>query len=593
MAKDESPVSVPPEVQGLLRKFLDGLSVEEKRLEERMALDHDGLVMRVALNELDLHEHFIARESEDPDELARTFLVAGLGFRRLIVRLLELHSDFTYPAITMPRSPTLARKVMDFAFDLGVIEHGRRNVEAVWAGISSIHRLGEGRFRFELPTQILDAEAHERSVEQQFRREFRRHFNGEFFETASARRNWNLIQDLMLENVFVFRDHFMGYNGDGLIDQAFMDLAWQDIEESPQFDAFDFRKTFGGIPYLKYLLGSAIVVSFAHKHERFAALLKVKHPDVKLHDILTISSDRAQTVTDLWFGLNEFGPEYSGYTMTTREEAEQIFSVITLTRGNAAIVSRPYPPLPVIVEFARTSVVTFIGGRTRQMEFMLESLKKNYPRDYSANQRSREASMQRALTELFAEHFPDVVVRTNVNLRIRGKLVTDVDFVAFDPRVGDLMLFQLKYQDCHGVDIKAGTSRMSRFLRESTSWLDAVGQWLAASDTLILKNAFRLPKRANVVKVQKLIVGRHHAYPLAGVALDKDVAFATLMQLFNACLVMRERQGDFRTINGLFEVLRKHVVGAEARHYQREDPVRYRLGQLEYEIVQLPDPTAA
>lgn len=553
-----------------------------------MAHGGSGMIMGIALKELDLHEHLGLNESDGSGELARSFLVTGLGLRRLIAKMLELHPNFTHQAITIQRSEWLARSILDFASELGVIEHGRRNVEAVYAGISKIQQLGPRKFRFELPAQIVDAQAHERDVEQHYRRELRKIFAREAFESASARSTWALIDQLMFENVYVFRDLFMGYNGDELIDEAFFAMAWREVMETPQYDSFNESKLFGGIPYLKYLLASAIVVSFSLKHERFATVMRIKHPDIMLANILTISADRAGLIRDIQAGLDKFGARFGNYTKTTTDEAEQIFNVIALTRRNAAIASRPYPALPVIVEFAENSIVTLICGRQGQMEFMLESLKKNYPRDYSANQRSREASMQRALTDLLAEHFPNVLVRTNVKLRIRGRLVTDIDFVAFDPDFGKLILFQLKHQDCHGPDIKAGNSRMSRFLSESVSWLEAVKEWLDASDPSNLRSAFRLPRNVQVTRILRVIVARHHSYPLASVELDEDVAFGTWMQLLNACEIMRTNQGGFRTINGLFDLLRKQIVGAKARYHEREDPTRYRLAEVEFEIVQLP-----
>lgn len=576
---------IPTEAQGWIREFLDALRMEEQRLKDRMALGGDGIVMRIALTELDLHEHLILQESDETKELARHFLIAGLGLRRLIAMMLELHPNFTYPAITMRRSERLARSVLDLASELGVIEHGRRNVEAVYAGISMIHKLDDGSFRFELPPEIVDAQAHERSVEHHYTREFYNLFNREVFESDSAKSTWAVINKLMLENVYIFRDHFVGYTGDELIDEAFFTLAWRKVQATPQYDSFNERKLFGGIPYLKYLLASAIVVSFSLKHERFVEVLQSKHPDVLVANVLSISCDREGLIDDIQAGLDKFGATFANYTKTTKQEAEQIFNVISLTRSNNAIASRPYPPLPVFIEFADSSVVKLICGRERQMEFMLESLKKSYSRDYSANQRSREASMQRALTELMAKHFPGVLVRPNVNLRIRGKVLTDVDLAVFDPEFGDLILFQLKFQDCHGVDIKAGNSRMSRFLSESISWLDAVKQWPGAENPDVLRNAFRLPRNAQVMRVRKLIIARHHAYPLASILLDDDVAFGTWIQLFNACEIMRASQGDFRSINGLFALLRRHIVGAEVRYYQREKPALYRLGEVEFEVV--------
>ena len=64
------------------------------------------------------------------------------------------------------------------------------------------------------------------------------------------------------------------------------------------------------------------------------------------------------------------------------------------------------------------------------------------------------------------------------------------------------------------------------------------------------------------------------------------MAYATWMQFYNAGKVMIARQGNLRSMNGLFAILRKHIVGAPIRHHQEEQPKRFRLHDLEYEIVQ-------
>ena len=333
-------------------------------------------------------------------------------------------------------------------------------------------------------------------------------------------------------------------------------------------------------------MSAAIVVSFALKHERFAAAMNVKYPDIPRGNVLTISADREEFIDDLWHALEEFGERFVHYTPTSRAEAEQLFRVVTLTRQNVGVASRPHAPLPVIIEFASTSIVKLVSGRARQMEFLLDSLRRNFQSDYSYNQRGREASLQRALTEFFQSIFPEVICRTNIKLRRRGRVLTDVDFVAFDPIYGDLMLFQLKHQDTPGPNIKAENSRMPRFLRECIGWLDVLADWLDSADETILRNAFRLPRGAKISRVRKLIVARHHAYPLAGAVIDENVAYATWMQFYNAGKVMIARQGNLRSMNGLFAILRKHIVGAPIRHHQEEQPKRFRLHDLEYEIVQ-------
>ena len=99
--------------------------------------------------------------------------------------------------------------------------------------------------------------------------------------------------------------------------------------------------------------------------------------------------DVADTAKEHRIGLHaleEFGKRFAHYTPTSRTEAEQLFKTVTLTRQNFGVASRPHAPLPVIVEFASTSIVKLVSGRARQMEFLLDSLRRNFQSDYSSNQ---------------------------------------------------------------------------------------------------------------------------------------------------------------------------------------------------------------
>ncbi|MBT2189450.1 hypothetical protein [Sphingobium nicotianae] len=585
MAQPGEPVALSAEEKAWIVEFLQSLSEEENRISQQLARDHRGVLLAGALKELDLHETFIAENGLE-EELSYSFYFLSMGLRRLAILMLSLHSDFPFPAITMPRSEDLARRVTDLATILGFIEHGRRVVELTWSGLSTITKVDPKLYRFDFPSKIIDAQSHERGVEEHYRDILQNEIGRNLFETPEGKIRSEKIWQSFLGNIYVWRDLFMGYNADPFLDDIFFTIAWGQIVATPQFDSFNELKKFGGITYLKYLMSAAIVVSFALKHERFAAAMNVKYPDIPRGNVLTISADREEFIDDLWHALEEFGERFAHYTPTSRAEAEQLFKTVTLNRENVAVASRPHAPLPVIVEFASTSIVKVVSGRARQMEFLLDSLRRNFQSDYSSNQRGREASLQRALTGFLQSMFPDVICRTNIKLRYQGRVLTDVDLVAFDPIYGDLMLFQLKHQDTPGPDLKAENSRMPRFLRECSEWLDVVADWLGTADETILRNAFRLPRGAKISRVRKLIVARHHAYPLAGTSIDENTAYATWLQFYNAGRVMIARQGNLRSMNGLFAFLREHIVRAPVRHHQEEQPKRFRLHDLEYEIVQ-------
>jgi hypothetical protein len=581
---------VPAEEKAILvREFLSLLEAGEENIKARLARDRMGLTLRIALNELDWHQYGLAHAEDISDEVRLQTHVVDMGLGRIVSLMLRLHDDFTLPTLTLRREDALVRRLLDIGAELGFIEHGRRTVELVWAGIARISRPEPFVFDFELPHQISDAEAHERDVVQHYRREHLRLMQEALAASAGARWLSGEIAELLRENVYVFRDNFIGYNADPVLDDYYMALAWTAIRETPQYDSFNERKAFGGIPFLKYLLASAWLVSLCLKHEAFCETLIGKHLEIRLEDVLTISADRAEFTDTLREALDQLGTQFETYTPTSPAEAEQIFEVVTLTRRNAKLIDKPFAPIPVIVQSSSVAIVQFLAGRHRQMEFMLDSLKANFARDFSLNQQTREASMQRVMEGFFREHFGSAIVRRNIRLRHRGRELTDVDFAAFDPAFGDLLLFQIKYRDAHGADFKVRNSRMTRFVSESGRWLTAVGTWLENAGPEVLRNAFRLPAGAKITRIRKIIVARHHAYPLAGVQLDEDTAYASWMQLNNAGEYMRVKQGDFRTLNGLFSTLRTHIVGATERFHEDIEPLEYRLGNVSFRIRQSED----
>jgi hypothetical protein len=57
----------------------------------------------------------------------------------------------------------------------------------------------------------------------------------------------------------------------------------------------------------------------------------------------------------------------------------------------------------------------------------------------------------------------------------------------------------------------------------------------------------------------------------------------------NAVMLMEKQQGDFRTLNGLYGLLRKHIVGAAPRHHEDEEPVEFVLDGLKFAVLQESD----
>jgi hypothetical protein len=574
---------VTPEENSTLQEFLEALTSEERIVMEGLANDRLGISLRTAVNELDWYTYNFTRQSEPTSEQNEHFYLMGPGVARLVGIMLGAHAEFTVPTLMFRRQGGPYRQVLEILSRLGFIQHGRRLADTVRTGLGSVSRSDGGRFEFVLPARVRDEEAVERDVATHFRRETAR-LHQEQMATSEGRRLRTEVNALLKENVAVFREHFMGYDAHPLLDEYFFQMAWADLTGTAGYDSFNELREFGGIRFLKYLLAVAFVNSLCLKHEAFCAAMTKKHPSVRLEDILTITSDRAGFVASIRDALNLFGLDFQNYTRTSLDEAWRIYEVIAITRRNLALLDRVWPPLPCVIEFSSSGVIKFVSGRHRQMEFVLDSLRHSFPREYDSHQRLREESQQRGIETLLGEVFTGLEVRRNVNLRRDGKLLTDVDLAVIDRRFGDLLLIQLKFQDKPGPDPRAVASRMGRFREETVRWLAAVGGWLNSSDMRQVKSAFRVPREVSVTRIRKVIIGHHHAWPLQSVKLDDDTAYATWSQFLNVVMLMKLRQGDFRTLNGLFSQLRTHIVGATPRYHENEPPVEYVLDGLRFAI---------
>ncbi len=577
-----------PASTGDLREFFRQLAVEEDRVVTgQLAPDRLGLTMRVAINELDLAE-FIARTDGISPDQEQDLQILRMGVARCLRLMLSLHEGFPYHALTLRRKNQPVARVTRTLGYLGFIQHARRIAQTVQAGATSFSKSASGRFEFSMPARLVDNEGVERDIDEHYRREHLR-VRDELFSSPEGLRASTTIRELLDENVFVFRGHFIGYSGDPLLDRHYFTIAWSDLQDAGDFDSFNELREFGGVRFLKYLLAVAFVNSAAMKHEAFARALCRKDNNIVFDDILTISADKSGVIDSLMGALNQYGADFVNYTETNREEAEKIYDIISLSRRNVELLDNPVAAVPCTIEFSAGGIVQFLAGRHRQMEFVLDALRMKYPAEYDANQQTRERSFQKAIENLLQSSFPGLETRRNIHIREGRRDLTDVDLVVIDRIFGNLFLLQLKFQDRPGPDFRRQASRMGRFKRESVKWLQALGAWLERADDKKLRETFQIPRDVTVRRIRKLVIGRHHAWPLREVGVDDDTAYANWPQLTNAVLLMERQQGDFRTLDGLFASLRKHIVGAPDRYYVNEGEQEYVLDGLTFAIVQAAD----
>ena len=140
----------------------------------RLSGDGRGLLLRVALSEIDWHDYSLRKRIEPTAQLMERSHVVGMGLQRIVTLMLRLCERFSLPTITLRRDDRLAGAAIDIGAELGFVQHGRRTAELAWTGLARVSRPEPALFDFVLPARMIDGQAHERDVEKHLRLEFRR-----------------------------------------------------------------------------------------------------------------------------------------------------------------------------------------------------------------------------------------------------------------------------------------------------------------------------------------------------------------------------------------------------------------------------------
>lgn len=566
-----------------LADFSASLDREEQILADELGKDRLGLVLRAAINEFDWYYYNMARSPDPSDEQIEHWYILQAGMPLMVKLALESRASYDVPIILFPRRKDLTTKALEAIARSGFIIHGRRLTDWTRAGLCEINRQ-EGAFEFVFPEKLVDLANHERSMNEYYRHERSRLFWDDLRQSESAPQMTQDVLRLLTENVYVFRDHYIGYNADLVIDEFFFEVGLHLAELEDGWDTWAHDVTFGGVTMQKWFLAVAYFISLAIKHEAFAEALKLKHPDIQLENILTISSDKGEFVADIKNALDYMGAlSLNSYEPATQQEANTIATALCIGRKNTSQLSRPMAALPFLVEFSDSGVIHSIAGaQLSPIRFMLESLRQNFPKDWDRNQARREGSMQRLIIRELNASFPGLEFRLNIRLRKDRQMLTDVDLVIFEQARGTVVLCQLKWQDLYGPDVRAEMSRANRLKAETEKWLRTVDDWREGADDARFRSTFQLPRDFVINDIRRLIVARHHAYPLHDLNLPDDVVFANVLQLINAISVMRVQQGDFMTIAGLLSILKKHVVDSKRQNHSPAGDREYILATTKF-----------
>lgn len=571
-------------VADVLREFYNRLNDEEQNLAAEVAADRLGLLMRIAINELDLDfegVHLRGAPSEVDHE--RSYIMR-IGVMRIVKMAMQAHRQFEAPAITIQRDPRYSAPVLSMISMAGTIEHGRRVAQSLFAKGGCIERTRDS-FRIILPSKLADLELHERELERYYVRD--RTILSEGYEAIIGEKIGDEVRTLLTDLVYPFRTHFIGYEADPALDFYFFGHAYTDMLLAKGFDTFHFSTTFGGVTFSNFKLAVIFIVSVGMKHRGFVRALMEKVPSIRIEDVLTVSVETASFLEGLREFINQFGQQFEGHVPVTDEDVRSIFDVLSISRSNLALLDRPGAPIPPLIQCSDEHVIRPLAGATSDevMLFLLNALQHSFPKEYDRAQRTREGVMQRAVERAVNAAFPTLEYRGNIKLRQGGKVLTDLDLVMVEPSSERVVLVQLKHQDPYGADLATMLSRTGRLNQQVSDWLRKVRSWLAAASTSELRATLRLPSGTARPEVSLLVLTRHYAHSLRTVLDEQDATFANWNQFVTAIARLRERQVDTLGLNDVLKELANLSVPEEVDHLP-EPASNWEVGSLRFTIEQ-------
>lgn len=569
-----------------LKQFFDSLSAEESSFVPQLASDNLGLILRSAVNELDWYYYNITRTDTPTYEQEEQFYLLQLGVTRLIQLSLDSRPSFDVPVVMFRRTRSISTPALEITAALGMIEHGRRIAQTVSTGLCRIERIGDNEFLITKPTVIPDDEYYERAISEHYRAESRRTF-ANLLQSNYGKTHETKVNERLSQLVYPFQTHYIGYDADPLLDEHFFAVAFSEVQLYDGYDTFNYATRFGGVRYQHYILGLTFLIAIFIRHERFAEALVKKEPSVKLENVLTISSDSERLIESVREAVNHFGSVYEDFEEITLEGAQRIFEILSCSRKNTSLVSRPASPLPLIIQSSDQGCIRCLtGAHSNPMQFLLDSLRHHFPRDYDRHQQSREKSMQTATKRILNEGFTGLKYLENIKVKLVGRVLTDIDLVVTEESTGTVFLCQLKHQELYGSDLHAKHVRTTRLKEQVNRWFASLDDWIGAEGEAGIRASLRLPKSFPPLSVYRLVISRHYGYPLKDLAQNTETAYASWNQFFNSIELVKNKLPDSRTLGDLVAMLKKTAAPGGQQEHLAEPRSDWEINNLKFTVTQ-------
>ena len=181
-----------------------------------------------------------------------------------------------------------------------------------------------------------------------------------------------------------------------------------------------------------------------------------------------------KTIPELIAELVEIG--------TPEPLARTVVDLVTIRAADAPFFFKEHTPsFPLLIEISEGYVLMPISSVFRNPLKHIRALRESAaPALLDALRAHHESWMAEDLCSLFqGDRFQRVTTQTK--LRSGHRMVTDIDAAILDYATGDLVLFQLKWQDFNSSNLRIQRSKAKNFVDKVEAWGAAVSDWIDAN----------------------------------------------------------------------------------------------------------------
>lgn len=318
-------------------------------------------------------------------------------------------------------------------------------------------------------------------------------------EHALAQRHLELLPELR-KRVRKLGSWGMDYAPSPAVNQYFLDWAVVYLRRMVGQDLIGVDDVIGGRTYNEYLGVIAALSGRSQRQLCFSSIMADRHPRLMLQNLLTSFSPKDDLIVEIAAVLD-------ADTVTVGDILEHLL----LTPENVAAHTESHSICwaPAVQASLETCILPIYGLDISPFSFLLAELRRRYGSDWFRVANIRERRWIQELDGLFSEHW--LTNNRNVRLQRGRKDVTDIDYAAFRPDTGELVLLQLKWQHQVGADVKLSRNAGSNLISEGNKWVEAVDGWVAENGVSALMTKLGFSGKVTSAP-NLLIITRYGAY---------------------------------------------------------------------------------